>query len=182
MYCIYKITNSINGKTYIGQHKYKKLDDGYMGSGKLLHRAYDKYGIENFDKEILVFNITSKKFINELEREYISFYRSIGKAEYNILDGGDGGPTLLGKHRSEETKRKISESSKGKKMSDVACRKMAAKKYGNTNAKGHHPSAESNERNRQAHLGRHLSEESKRKLSEKMKIIQAAKRATKEKK
>lgn len=31
MYCIYRIVNKINDKTYIGQHKYKKLNDSYMG-------------------------------------------------------------------------------------------------------------------------------------------------------
>lgn len=39
MYYIYRITNKINGKTYIGQHKYKKLNDNYTGSGKLIRRA-----------------------------------------------------------------------------------------------------------------------------------------------
>lgn len=91
MYYIYRITNLINGKTYIGQHKYKKLNDSYMGSGVYLAKAKKKYGVENFKKEILVFGIVRKGFIDLLEKEYIKFYRSIGKAEYNIADGGMGG-------------------------------------------------------------------------------------------
>ena len=45
MYYIYRITNNINGKTYIGQHKYTDLNDSYMGSGTLLQKAFKKYFI-----------------------------------------------------------------------------------------------------------------------------------------
>ena len=47
-YMIYKITNTINSKIYIGKHKCDDLDDGYFGSGKRLWIAINKYGLENF--------------------------------------------------------------------------------------------------------------------------------------
>ena len=135
MYYICKITNLINGKTYIGQHKYKKLNDSYMGSGKHLKSAKAKYGIENFKKDILVFGIVRKDFIDLLEKEYIKFYRSIGKAEYNIADGGMGGsipginkgktPWNKGMTMSNEQKMKISKANKGRKLSEETKRKMS---------------------------------------------------------
>jgi hypothetical protein len=48
---IYKTTNLINGKIYIG--KDSKNNSKYLGSGLLLKRAILKYGKENFKKEIL---------------------------------------------------------------------------------------------------------------------------------
>lgn len=110
MYYIYRITNKVNGKTYIGQHKYKDLNDNYKGSGKLLWRAYRKYGFENFEKEILYSSIQYRVTADDMERFAIVKERALGKAEYNITDGGQGS---LGLHHSEETRRKRNESLKG---------------------------------------------------------------------
>ena len=90
MYYIYEIKNNINNKTYIGQHKTNDLNDDYMGSGTLLHRAYEKYGKENFTKRIFAICETSQN-ANILEKVFIALYRVDGKAEYNIADGGNGG-------------------------------------------------------------------------------------------
>lgn len=64
MYCIYRITNCINGKTYIGKHEYHKTPyDKYMGSGVYLKKAYKKYGKENFIKDIIVSGIKDQENI-----------------------------------------------------------------------------------------------------------------------
>ena len=54
-YGLYKITNLVNGKMYIGQHVTDNLDDGYMGSSKILKHAIKKYGLQCFRKEWLGF-------------------------------------------------------------------------------------------------------------------------------
>lgn len=89
---IYLITNKVNGKTYVGQKKCSmdvlpENDTSYMGSGKLIKQAVNKYGVENFNKEIIAV-CDSRNVANILEIEYIKLYREIGKAEYNIADGG----------------------------------------------------------------------------------------------
>ena len=53
-YLIYKITNLVNCKMYIGKHQTDDIDDEYMGSGKILKRAISKYGVDCFRKEYLM--------------------------------------------------------------------------------------------------------------------------------
>lgn len=85
-YYIYEITNNLNGKRYIGCHETYNLDDGYMGSGKLIKKAILKYGIENFNKKVLSWhNNRNNMFV--AERNIIDSM----KPEYNLTAGGRGG-------------------------------------------------------------------------------------------
>lgn len=85
-YTIYKITNLLNDKYYIGKHITNNLNDDYMGSGKLIRRAVKKHGKENFKKEILhVFD--NEKDMNAKEAELVV----ISEKTYNLTKGGNGG-------------------------------------------------------------------------------------------
>lgn len=86
-YYFYKITNMINNHYYYGIHSTNKLDDGYMGSGTRLHLAYDKYGIENFQKDILCF-FDSWEELCDYERQIVN-QELVDSAEcYNLVLGG----------------------------------------------------------------------------------------------
>ena len=90
-YYIYKITNKINGKIYIGKRTSNKKpeEDNYLGSGKIIKWAVEKYGKENFTKEIL--EVCTKNNLSQREIYYINLYncRDI-KIGYNIIQGGYG--------------------------------------------------------------------------------------------
>ncbi len=86
---IYKTTNLINGKYYIG--KDEKNNSNYLGSGKILKNSIKKYGKENFKKEILEFCKT-KNELNEKEKYWIETL-SATTFGYNITEGGTGGQT-----------------------------------------------------------------------------------------
>jgi len=93
-YTIYQITNLINGKIYIGKHQTKNLDDGYMGSGKLLYLAIKKYGAENFRKDILyVFDNLAE--MNAKEKELVR----VDETTYNLNSGGSGGFDYINRNR-----------------------------------------------------------------------------------
>jgi len=132
-YIIYETTCVVNNKTYIGCHATDNLDDGYMGSGKLLLAAFKKYGRENFKKTILhIYDNPQDMFSKETELVNEDFVSS--KSSYNLVPGGSGGfkvqdidewksklkssrkgrTPAKGLIHSEETKQKISSSLKGR--------------------------------------------------------------------
>lgn len=84
----YKITNLLNNHFYYGIHSTDDLEDGYMGSGTRLNYAYKKYGIENFEKEILKFFDTREECSN-YEAEMVTEELIRNDDCYNLIQGGD---------------------------------------------------------------------------------------------
>jgi hypothetical protein len=120
-YIIYKTTNTVNGKVYIGKHKTKDLNDGYLGSGKLLCRAIEKYGIDNFAREIVHLCKTEDN-MNAKEREIVTEDFCLREDTYNLCVGGHGGFSYINRNKlNNENKdkkniyKKISKKLKGRK-------------------------------------------------------------------
>lgn len=185
---IYKITNKINGKIYIGQttrslqHRWQQ--HCWISSRcSCLNKAIHKYGKENFTVEQIDVACDIDE-LNMKEQYWIEYYDCIAPKGYNLTSGGEGyivceetrrklsivnrgRRPFLGKHHTEETRKKMSESSKGEKNpnfgkhpSDETRQRMSEAQ------KGRHHSEESIEKMRQAHLGRVFTEEHRRKISE----------------
>lgn len=155
-YTIYKVTNKINGKFYIGKHQTKKLNDHYYGSGKKLLAAIKKYGKENFSKEIL-FVFETEQEMNDKEKELITEEFVKRPDTYNVGVGGEGGPHFKGRKHTEETLQLIRERS-GQPMSDYT-KQLLRENNKRTNASR-------GAKNSAALKGRPKSEEHKQKIRE----------------
>jgi hypothetical protein len=119
-YTIYKTTNNLDGKIYIGKHQTKDLEDDYLGSGKHLGRGIEKHGRENFSKEIL-YIFDNEKEMNVKEAELVSEEFVGQDTNYNLCPGGQGGWGYVNTshHRTKghtpETFKKISDALSGRK-------------------------------------------------------------------
>jgi group I intron endonuclease len=175
---IYKYTNKVNGKVYIGR-TCQTLEARANGNGKgykhctYFYNAIKKYGWENFIGEILEENLNDKE-AGEREVYYINLFDSTNKEKgYNLRDSDyrtykdetreKMRTAQLGKKHSEEARKKMSEQRKGRKMPESLKKKLLAANTGKKRPK------EVIEKVRQANLGKKRSEETKRKMSELMK-------------
>lgn len=183
MYKLYKITNSVNNKLYIGitklsvkQRWAQHIKDSAIPTYPL-HRAISKYGVDNFVVEILV-ESEDRSYISGLEEPAIQKYNSRANG-YNVAKGGYGGDlgpeanqkrrtTLLG--RSEDVKTHYSNLQRARqvgktKYNDQGRRAQSEKMKGNSFARGLIHSPETKKIISEANKGP-KSVETKRKMSE----------------
>jgi group I intron endonuclease len=166
----YITTNLVNGKQYIGMHSTDNIDDGYLGSGKYLLSSIKKYGKENFKRELIRICETEEIAHNN-EADLIKSYNTLTPNGYNISPKGGWG--TVGCH-SEETKLKISNSEKGKFVSDETKQKMSNSLKGkSSNMKGKKRNQEFILKLKKANKGKipwikdkHLSEDAKQRIRE----------------
>ena len=86
---MYKTTNKVNGKFYIGMHSTDNLNDNYLGSGWVLKEAIKKYGKQNFIREIL-FIYDSRQQAMRKEAEIVNKVFIKDNNNYNLTVGGNG--------------------------------------------------------------------------------------------
>lgn len=116
-YTVYLRTNTVNGKQYVGQtnnfkqREYNWYNTNWSYAGRLINNARKKYGVENWDTEILKECDTLDE-ANKWEMYYIDKLNTKVPNGYNLTDGGEGS---IGYIVSEETRKKLSEKMSGEK-------------------------------------------------------------------
>ena len=110
---VYKITNTVNGKSYIGisihEPEKQRIRNHLSGNGnRILSKAVEKYGRDAFVSEILEENVFPE-FLPDLEIVYIAKFNTVAPHGYNLTTGGE-----TAKEVSAETRQKLSEANKGR--------------------------------------------------------------------
>jgi group I intron endonuclease len=159
---IYKTTNLINGKIYVGQDRYN--NQRYLGSGRLLKESIKKHGIENFKKEVLEY--CSLENLNEREAFWIAELNSASSSVgYNLTSGGTQRYEL-----SEESRQLIRDKRALQDMSHM-CKPQSqeVKDKISSSQRGKIRTPEFKDRLSKYWKGKKFSEETKRKISESLK-------------
>jgi|AntAceMinimDraft_18_1070375.scaffolds.fasta_scaffold03807_15 group I intron endonuclease len=167
---VYITTNVINGKQYVGDHSTNNINDSYLGSGRpYFERAKEKYGRENFKREILE-SFDTKQEAFDAQKKYINKFNTLVPNGYNLSPTGGlhvKGCFYPNKKHSEETKRKMSIAKKGKKLSEQHIKNLKGKNKGKKHSLEQniiHNKKISGKNNFM--YGKKHSEETKRKMSE----------------
>ena len=172
-YLVYKTTNLLNGKIYIGQHQTYNINDGYVGSGIMLKQAIKKYGIANFKREIL-FDFNSFEEMDNKERELVNEDFVARPDTYNLCVGGQGNEfdliIKLGLNNSVNNNILGSMRHKELMMTNTEYRKSCIHKLSLARKKlwREHPEVFYNFK--YDWVGKHHTEETKKKISEKAKL------------
>jgi len=133
---VYITTNLINGKKYLGKHNGTKPN--YLGSGKLLKHAIEKYGKKYFKLEKISGDISDKDAY-DLERKLSLEWNIVEDDQwYNLSVGGDGFCSgelhpCYGIPRSDECRKKLAEANLGKKQPYEQRKKQSVAMSGNNN-------------------------------------------------
>ena len=129
---IYILENKINGKKYVGQTNKKAerriashIKLANSGKGFVINRAIAKYGINNFNIEIIT---VKNKRLDFFEKLFIKNLNTMVPHGYNLESGGK-----RNKYLPEETKRKIGEASRGHKHSELTKKILSERKIGKNN-------------------------------------------------
>ena len=166
---VYKITNTVNNKAYIGisihEPEKDRIQKHLSGQGnRLIANAIKKYGKDAFTYEKLEANVFDA-FLPDLEVFYIGKFDTIAPNGYNLTYGGDG-PGIY----SAQARRKISNAKKGKPLTEAHRRKISESQKGEKNHfHGKKHSAEARRKISNFHRGRKKpprTEKHRRKISE----------------
>lgn len=161
---IYKITNTINNKVYVGIHSTNNINDGYMGSGVALKSAFKKYGLSNFTKEVIQ-TANTREEVSNLETQIVTEEFCKLTTNYNLKTGGD---ECCAHH--ESTRKKMSIAQTGRKRTPERIEQMRQHMLKNNPMQNE----ESRNKVRQSKLGKPRSQELKDKVSATLKGKQPA--------
>lgn len=165
-YTIYLLTNTVNGKIYVGvTNNYKKRmrEHSYASNDYLISRAIRKYGWKNFNSSILLETENQEYAYREAESSFIKRYSSNKpNVGYNLTEGGEG---TIGYTLSEETKKKMSDKKIGKKLSPEHKKKISQSNMGRIFNENTRKKISTSMKGNKHWLGKNLSIEHKQKLS-----------------